>query len=478
LPDSIDQEQTGESKINHEGREESEENNLNENLIFYNYIDKQYIMLFRLFAFFASFAVKIIFRIPKMNNKTCVLFFPFLILAPFLRAGGGFADAVRPYVDNRTLAGAVLLVADKDAVIACEPVGCADIESKAPMRSDSLFWVASMAKPVTAACLMMLVDEGGVFLDDPVEKYIPAFKTPQKIVPQEGAKLNVTNAVSESSGSATASKNADDAARRRQHPITIRHLLCHASGLRHIVPGETVSTAFPSALDRLPLSKRAELYAASDLLFEPGTDYSYANAGVNVAGRVIEIVSGMSYESFLQKRLFDPLGMKDTTFWPDSRQIGRLATSYRGDPARRTLTPRKIHSLSYPLDDRAGRHPIPGGGLFSTARDYACFGQLLLNRGVWKGKRLLSENAIGEMIRHQTPGGKPPYGLCLGNTFNPAAFGHGGAYGTRFDVWPEENLVTVFMVQRQSAWGGPDGKKILPAFADLARKYIRQKHVK
>jgi CubicO group peptidase (beta-lactamase class C family) len=401
---------------------------------------------------------------------------PFLLLAiaPFLRAGK-LADAVQPYADNNTLAGAVLLVADRNAIIACEPVGHADLATKTPMRADSLFWVASMTKPVTAVCIMMLVDEGKVSLDDPVEKYIPAFKAAQKIVPQESEKLNVTNAASKNLTVGSTLQKTDKETSSRKHSMTIRQLLTHTSGLRHIVPGETVNDDFPSAVDRHSLAESAGLYAASDLLFEPGADYSYSNAGINVAGFIIEVVSGMPYETFLQKRLFDPLGMKDTTFWPDAHQGKRIATAYRGDPARQTLSPRKIHSLHYPLDDRAGRHPIPGAGLFSTAPDYARFGQLLLNGGVWEGRRLLSEKAVAEMLRRQTPADKPPYGLCIGRTLDPAGIGHGGTYGTRFDIWPEENLVTVFMVQRQGAWGRSGGNKILPAFTDRARKLAGQK---
>jgi CubicO group peptidase (beta-lactamase class C family) len=322
--------------------------------------------------------------------------------------------------------------------------------------------------------MMMLVDEGKVALDDPVEIYIPSFKAAQKIVSQDSEKLNVTNAYSKELTVGSTSRKTDKETSRRKHSMTIRQLLTHTSGLRHIVPGETVDDNFPSAVDRHSLAESAELYAASDLLFEPGADYSYSNAGVNVAGRIIEVVSGMPYEAFLQKCLFDPLGMKDTTFWPDAHQSKRIATTYRGDPVRRTLSPRKIHSLHYPLDDRAGRHPIPGAGLFSTAPDYARFGQLLLNGGVWKGRHLLSEKAIAEMLRRQTPADKPPYGLCIGSTLDPAGVGHGGTYGTRFDIWPEENLVTVFMVQRQSAWGRSGGNKILPAFTVLARRLAGQ----
>jgi CubicO group peptidase (beta-lactamase class C family) len=392
-----------------------------------------------------------------------------LALASALRLPAGpFADTARPYVADGTLAGAVFLAASGDKILACEATGLADIASESPMRTDSVFWIASMSKPVTAAALMMLVDEGKVSLDDPVSKYIPAFNAPQKIVPKDAEKLsNVTNLTSALPGS-SAPPQADAAVTFRKTAITVRQILSHTSGLRFSAPAEKPT------LDLLPLAQCVALYAATDLLFEPGTDYSYANAGINTAGRIIEIVSGMPYETFLQKRLFDPLGMKDTTFWPAGEQLTRLATSYKGDPEKRTLTPQPVSQLRYPLDDRVNRHPMPAGGLFSTARDVAYFGQLLLNKGVFNGQRLLSEAAVAEMTRRQTPPGKATYGFGLTLQSN-GRFGHGGAYATQFMVWPEDNLVTVFMVQKIDKWGGPDGEKIRPALENQARELARSR---
>ncbi|MDR2673760.1 MAG: beta-lactamase family protein, partial [Opitutaceae bacterium] len=149
-----------------------------------------------------------------MDGK--IFTWPFLLLAiaPFLRAGQ-LADAVQPYVDNNTLSGAVLLVADRNAIIACEPVGYADLENKTPMRDDTLFWIASMTKPVTAVCMMMLVDEGKVALDDPVEIYIPSFKAVQKIVSQDSEKLNVTNVSSKELTVGSTSRKTDKETSRR-----------------------------------------------------------------------------------------------------------------------------------------------------------------------------------------------------------------------------------------------------------------------
>jgi CubicO group peptidase (beta-lactamase class C family) len=389
---------------------------------------------------------------------------PTSVPAPHSSAGS-FAGNARPYVADGTLAGAVFLAASGDKILACEAVGRADIASGRPMGPDSVFWIASMSKPVTAAALMLLVDEGKAALDDSVSKYIPEFDATRKIVPLDAGKLsNVTNLTGALPDAGAARSAAQTGSRRRD--FTIRHLLSHTSGLRWSAPAENPT------FDLHPLAKCVTLYAATDLLFEPGSDYSYSNAGINTAGRIIEIISGMPCEAFFQQRLFDPLGMRDTTFWPNEGQLSRLATSYEGDPEKRSLIPRPVHQLRYPLDDRVNRHPMPAGGLFSTARDVACFGQWLLNRGVFNGKRLLGEAAVAEMTRRQTPPGKPAYGLGL--ILRPGGgFGHAGAYATEFTVWPEDNLVTVFMVQKVLRWGGPDGDKILPAFERLARELVR-----
>ncbi len=209
---------------------------------------------------------------------------------------------MQPFVDKHTLAGAVTLVASKDKVLSLEAVGFADVEAGKPMRPDALFWIASQSKPITATALMMLVDEGKVKLDDPVEKYLPEFRNQWLAVYQDKDAVLL---------------------KRPKQPITVRDVLSHTSGLPFR------SAMEEPTLDGLPLRDAVKSYAMTPLKFEPGTKYEYSNAGINTAGRIIEVVSGMPYEDFLDKRLFGPLGMKDTTFWPNEEQLGRLAKSYR-----------------------------------------------------------------------------------------------------------------------------------------------------
>jgi CubicO group peptidase (beta-lactamase class C family) len=358
-------------------------------------------------------------------------------------SGKGIVSALQPFVDSHSLAGAVVLVADKDKVLSLEAVGFADLATKKPMQTDMMFWIASQSKPITAAALMMLVDEGKVHLDDPIAKYLPEFNDQWLAVEQDKDHLLL---------------------KKPKHPVTVRNILSHTSGM-------PFSSAMEQpTLDGLALCDAVRSYAMTPLQTEPGTKYAYSNAGINTAGRIIEVVSGLPYEEFLDKRLFGPLGMKDTTFWPDESQLKRLAKSYKPNVDKSGLEETRIGQLTYPLSNRK-RQPMPAGGLFSTAADVNCFCQMILNRGVYQGKRLLSEEAIKQMTTKQTRDAvKDNYGLgfALGGT----TFGHGGAYATNMTVDSKRGLITIFMVQH-NGWAG-DGAKCLGAFqkaaSDLAER--------
>ncbi|MGC8640130.1 MAG: serine hydrolase domain-containing protein [Isosphaeraceae bacterium] len=354
-------------------------------------------------------------------------------------ASESISAALQPFVDNHTLAGAVTLVADKDRILALNAVGHADIAAGKPMTADALFWIASQSKPITATAFMMLVDEGKVKLDDAVEKYLPEFHGQWLAVEQDANHMLL---------------------KKPRHPITIREILSHTSGLPF------ASAAEKPTLDLLPLRVGALTYAMSPLQFEPGTQYQYANAGLNTAGRIIEVISGMPYETFLETRLFRPLGLKDTTFWPNEEQLRRLAKSYKPNHDGTGLEETTITQLRYPLNDR-GRQPMPAGGLFSTARDLARFCQLLLNDGVFEGKRYLSHAAIHELTRKQTADSiKVGYGL--GWSTDGGSFGHGGAYATGMNIDRNRGLITIFNVQHAGFPG--NGKQSYEVFRKAAEK--------
>lgn len=328
------------------------------------------------------------------------------------------AAVLQPFVDSHALAGAVTLVADKDRVLDVEAVGYADIAGGKPMKPNALFWIASESKPITAAALMMLVDEGKLNLNDPVEKYLPEFRGQWLIAEQDGTHQRLTHPA---------------------HPITIREILSHTAGLPFASAMENPT------LDGLPLQTAVRSYAMTPLQYEPGTKYQYANAGINTAGRIIEVLSGMSYEQFLQTRLFDPLGMKDTTFWPGKAQLTRLAKSYKPNGDKTDLEETTVGQLKYPLNDRTARYPMPAGGLFSTAADLARFCRMVLNKGELDGKRYLSEASVQEMTRKQT--GNLPDGYGLGWATGSDWYGHGGAYSTNMTIDAKRGLVLIYMVQ-------------------------------
>lgn len=348
----------------------------------------------------------------------------------------GVVAVLQPFVDKHALAGAVMLVADKDKVLSLDAVGFADVAGKKAMPTDALFWIASQSKPITAAAFMMLVDEGKVKLDDPVEKYLPEFKGQWLAVERDNEHMLL---------------------KKPKHPITVRNVLSHTSGL----PFSSVMEQ--PTLDMLPLRVAVKSYAMTPLVFEPDSKYAYSNAGINTAGRIIEVVANMPYEEFLDKRLFGPLGMKDTTFWPNEHQLKRLAKSYKPTADKNDLEEIKIGQLKYPLNDRA-RQPMPAGGLFSTAADVARFCQMVLNGGTFEGKRLLSEEAVKTMTSKQTGALKDGYGL--GWSTHNGVFGHGGAFATNMNIDSHRGLITVFMVQHS---GFPkDGGKSGGAFQNAA----------
>jgi CubicO group peptidase (beta-lactamase class C family) len=348
------------------------------------------------------------------------------------------AAALQPFVANHTLAGAVTLVASSDRVLSLEAVGYMDIAAKKPMRTDALFWIASQSKAMTATALMMLVDEGKVNVDDPVEKYLPEFKGQWVKAEQDADHILL---------------------KRPAHPITVKNVLSHTSGLPFSSPLEEPT------LDLLPLAARVRSYAMLALEFEPDSKYAYSNAGINTAGRIIEVVSGMPYEQFMDQRLFQPLGMKDTTFWPSPRQVRRLAKSYKANAAKNGLDETTVTQLRYPLTDRT-RQPMPAGGLFSTASDVARFCQMILNGGMLNGKRYLSEAAVKQMTSKQTSDAittKYGFGWSVGN----GEFGHGGAYATNMTIDTQHGLIFIWMVQHADFPG--DGAKSRDAFMQAAK---------
>ena len=212
----------------------------------------------------------------------------------------GIDQAMQQMIAKNEIAGAVTVVATKDKAVHLQTHGWANVEARKPMQGDTLFWIASMTKPVTATAVLMLQDEGKLKVSDPVAKYIPEFanlKTPS------GKAAN----------------------------LTITQILTHTSGLGEALPVDTQKAH--TLADLVPL------WLAAPMQYEPGEKWKYTQSGINAAGRIVEIVSGMTFDAFLQKRLFDPLGMKDTTFYPTESELARLVTAYAKNKDTGTLDP-------------------------------------------------------------------------------------------------------------------------------------------
>jgi CubicO group peptidase (beta-lactamase class C family) len=366
----------------------------------------------------------------------------------------GIREAAQAVVTVRFVAGAVIVAGDGERILGTACSGDADIASRRPMAPDTLFWVASMSKAVTGTAVMMLVDEGKVGLDDPVSRYLPAFASQKLAVPDGhgGTRLAVLG-----------------------DPIRIRDLLTHTSGLTPLAPQE-------AHIDHLSLADNVGLYPLLPLRFPRATRYEYSNAGINTAGRIVEVVSGMPFARFLDERLFTPLGMKDTTFWPDRARLARLATSYKPSADERTLVATPISQLSYPLDDRR-RGACPAGGLFSTAGDMYRFARMVYHRGAWGGHRYVSEASVDLMTTTETGElqvvpGKPAWGYGFGwlihrrgeredDPVSAGSFGAGGAYNTGLWINRSRRLITVWMVQ-QEGFTESDRNRLRTTITDAA----------
>ncbi len=351
-------------------------------------------------------------------------------------------DVLTPFVQHEELAGAVALVANREKVLSVTAVGFADIEAKKPMKEDSLFWIASQSKAMTAIAVLMLVDEGKIALDDPVEKYLPEFKGQRVAGPKPVAKPELKDKKKGKEAEAKAAPASEPEPIAAIHPITIREVLSHVSGLPFKSEEEKPT------LDGLPLAEAVKTYAKAPLATQPGSHYQYSNAGINTAARVLEVVSGIPYEEFMQKRLFGPLGMKDTTFWPNAEQVSRLAKTYKPDATKKKLVLGGLGQLQADLTDHQHRFPMPAGGLFSTANDVSQFCRMLLNRGELDGRRYISMKSFEALSVRQTPPNiKESYSFGL--SVSPDGFGHGGAQATSMDIRTKNGIVVIWMVQHQ-----------------------------
>lgn len=350
--------------------------------------------------------------------------------------------AMQQHIARGAISGAVTTVVTKDRVLQLDAAGLADIATGRPMRTDAVFAVKSMTKPVTGIAVLMLQDEGRLHVDDPVAKYLPGFaslKTPS------GRPAN----------------------------LTIAQLLTHTSGL-----GEGLGEAGSPADRARTLADLTRQALASPMQFEPGTRWKYTQSGINAAAHIVEKLSGLDFDRFLATRLFEPLGMQSTGFYPDEKIQGRLVTLYAKDQDTGVVQP-----VPHRTDPAArDRPPLATSGLYSTAGDFSRLCQMLLNGGELEGRRylepatvkLLATPRTGDLKAGFVPGSAwalatgvvtEPQGVTA--MLSPGTYGHGGAYGTQMWVDPVKGVAYILMIQR-TGFGNGDASDVRRDFQQAA----------
>lgn len=355
------------------------------------------------------------------------------------------------FVARGRAAGIVTLVAHQGRVANLNAVGVQDLEQQTPMRTDTIFQVASMTKPVTAVGIMILVEEGLLALTDPVEKHLPHFANIQLAEKREGKEV--------------------ESIRRPARKLTIRDLLTHTSGM-----GSGYPPGFEDLFDKRDhtLAEAVAAFPQRRLEFEPGTRWGYSNMGIATLGRIIEVVAGQRYEEFIAARIFQPLGMVDSHFFVPESKHPRIATIYK-------LADDKLARAEVDLYRTGAKYPALEAGLYSTAPDLFRFYQMMLNGGVFNKQRILSRHAVELMTRVHT--GELPAGFAPGVGFGLGwsvvrnvegmfrlnaigTYGHGGLWRTYGFVDPQKELVGVILLQRVS--GDGDLADEISAFVALA----------
>jgi CubicO group peptidase (beta-lactamase class C family) len=351
---------------------------------------------------------------------------------------------MKSFIDRQTVAGAVTLIAHGSDIVEFDAAGMADVEAGHPMQKDTIFQIMSMTKPFTAAGIMMLAEQGKLALRDPVEQYLPEFH-----------------------GLRVATTANPDAARLSipNHAITIRDLLTHTSGMQDY-PGPPAIRDYPQTMS-VPLDEVVRQLAKQPLLFQPGTQWSYSSPGIEILGRIIEVCSGEKYEDYITEHILRPLGMKDSFFYPPADKIGRIAMVYAEQDGKLARAPASILGGD-PAKHRQGSvFPAPGWGLYSTAEDLLHFYRMMLGNGVYEGHRYLSPFSVHLMRERQTTEIQPvgwmrgsdyglawevvtdPLGELAGHTIG--TYGHGGAFGTQGWIDPNNDLISILLIQRSDA---------------------------
>ena len=336
---------------------------------------------------------------------------------------------MQSYVDDGSLPGFLTVVARRGKIVHFETIGMRDVENKKSVEPDTIFRIYSMSKPITSVAVMMLYEEGHFQLGTPVSRFIPEFKN-----------MKVYNA------DQTEILDAEK-------PITIKHLLMHTAGLTYGWGNKPVDERYKEAniFERgTTLADMVKKLGDIPLVHEPGERRIYG-VSVDVLGYLVEVVSGMPFEEFLQTRLFKPLGMVDTAFSVPQEKVNRFAALYRHN--RREGIMKRVGADAPLANDEVSFFPSGGGGLVSTAADYMRFSQMLLNGGELDGVRILGKKTV-ELMRYPHHDDWFGLGFRVVTRKNPpntldsvGNFGWGGAAATTFWIDPQEELIGLLMTQ-------------------------------
>jgi CubicO group peptidase (beta-lactamase class C family) len=364
-------------------------------------------------------------------------------------------QVIQRYIDDKQITGAITVVNRRGRTAHFEAQGMMDAEARTPMRRDGVFRMASMTKPVTGVAIMMLLEEGKVRLNDPVSRFIPEFKDGKVAV----AKPTRPGATAAPNGQKPAAPEIYTVPASRD--VTVRDLLTHTAGLESGGAGTREAARIAPRQPTDTLASYIPKLGAAPLDFQPGSEWRYSGlAGIDTLGRIVEVASGLTFDAFLKQRIFDPLEMKDTAFYPaDANQL-RVVTLYQRTPGglQRGENPPWLSKTLF----------SGGAGLWSTAEDYRQFAQMLVNGGELNGKRLLSprtvdlmaSNHVKELYTGSTPNGGRDgmgFGLTVEVVMDPVAagrrtsagsFGWDGAFGTHFWVDRKEQLTGILMIQQ------------------------------
>ena len=336
---------------------------------------------------------------------------------------GGMKEALQPYVDSGELPGAISILYDNGREeTVC--VGYADVAAKRAITADDPFMQCSQTKGFCGVTIAKLVEEGCLNLDDPVSKYLPEFGT-----------LWVLE--SEADGVRTL--------RKAKNTLTVRMVMNHTGGFPFEIPAKQGSVPGGGWSGGMPIRSVAAEAAALPLLFEPGTSTRYSNTGIDIGAAVVEKITGKKWQDYLKETVLDPLGMKETWFWPSDEQLARQIEMYdcrQGAAA----TYRRQHDMEQRPYNDSHVFASAGAGLWTTANDQLKFYKMLMNLGVGdNGVRILKEETVKSLLAASSrPANLGGYSLGLNAPVTDGEnewFGHGGAFGTNCSVnWHKKQL--------------------------------------